>query len=150
MEIPCQHQGRGDLHQFGGLYAGDANIQPAARAVDDIAFDRHAQQQYHTENEQRQCKAHQKMGRHIGDYPHHHQCHQHVDHLPAHTRPARIRCAVQNSKTHPHQQQHSTQQWAVNVPGQQPREATQIIGHHRVASSRGASPAAVGASLPSR
>ena len=82
VEIPGQHQRQRDFHQFRRLDAGDPKVQPAPRAVDDVAKQGDADQQREAQCKYRQREALQVMRRNVGEQPHHAQRHQHVAELP--------------------------------------------------------------------
>ena len=114
-EVPGHHQRHADFHQLGRLDGGDAEIQPAPRAVADLAEQRHADQQRHAEQVNRHGGAHQVMQRQVGDQPHAGQRYRDVDHLAQRTSPACIVRAVQHHQAGQHQQADAEQQRQVKV-----------------------------------
>ena len=81
LEIPGQHQRHGDLHQLGRLDAHEAEIEPAPRALGDVAEQRHGDQQQHADDIHRQRQVHQPLRRNLRGDAHHHQRHGDVDEL---------------------------------------------------------------------
>jgi hypothetical protein len=45
LEVPGQGQGHGDLHELGGLDAGDADVEPAPGALGDVTEQGHGNEQ---------------------------------------------------------------------------------------------------------
>ena len=62
VEPPREHQRHGDLHDLGGLDGGEAEVEPAPRAVEDLAEERDAEQQREARDVDRQRQAHQQCG----------------------------------------------------------------------------------------
>jgi hypothetical protein len=63
LEVPGQHQRHGDLHDLRGLDAREADVEPAPRALRDVAEQRHANQQQHAQDVERQRQLHQALRR---------------------------------------------------------------------------------------
>jgi hypothetical protein len=78
VEVPGEHQRHGDLHDFRGLDAGDAERQPAFGAVDLDAEQKDEDEQEDAADVERNGKAHQLLRRHLRDEPHDDRGDRHV------------------------------------------------------------------------
>ena len=65
LEPPCQHQRHGDFQDFAGL-DGDAQVQPAARALFGDTKDGNGNQQSHPHGVERHRQRHQPLRRNLG------------------------------------------------------------------------------------
>jgi hypothetical protein len=81
LEEPGQQQRHGDLHQFGGLDAHEAEVEPAPRALGNVAEQGHGDQQQHAGDIDRHRQVHQALRRNLRQDAHHHQGHGDVDQL---------------------------------------------------------------------
>jgi hypothetical protein len=81
LEEPGQQQRHGDLHQFRGLRAHEAEVEPASRALGDVAEQRHGDQQQHAGDIDRHRQVHQALRRNLRQDAHHHQGDGDVDQL---------------------------------------------------------------------
>lgn len=69
LKIPGKHQGCGDLEHFGRLDPDEAEIEPAPRALGDIAKQRDRDQQRHPTDKERHRKPDQPASWHQRSHP---------------------------------------------------------------------------------
>ncbi len=65
LEIPRQHQRHGDFHHLGRLHHGDAQIEPAARALAHQPEQGRGDEQRHAKGVDRHSDLHQPLRRHL-------------------------------------------------------------------------------------
>ncbi|MPM74854.1 hypothetical protein SDC9_121843 [bioreactor metagenome] len=84
VEVPGQHQRHGDLRDFRGLDACEADGQPAPGAVDLDAEEEDGNQQDNANDVERNRETHQFLWRNTGDDPHDDEGDAHVGGLRHH------------------------------------------------------------------
>ena len=84
LEVPREHQRQRDLHELRRLEARDAEVEPAARAVDHRAAERHRDQQQDADDIERHRGPRELLRRDVGDDPHQHQCEAQRQRLAGH------------------------------------------------------------------
>jgi hypothetical protein len=139
LEVPGQHHRHHDFQHFRGLDAGDAHMQPAPRAIDHFAKQRHAQQHQHADNIAGHGQLHQGLRADIGHAPHDAQRHQHEGHLVDDFVQILVGRRKQHHQAERKQRHDQRQQPAVDGRAQPlPGTAQQVIVVHSTTSSAGA------------
>ena len=152
LEIPGEHQRQRDLHQLRGLEATDAEIEPAARAVDHRSAERDCDQQQHRHGIERQRSAGELLRSNVGHDPHQHQREAERERLAGDARDALVGGREERHQPHADDRQGGGHQEAVDATREDLPESTEEgeeIFHQSDSSSpgRGAS-AGADVSLP--
>ena len=113
LEVPGQHQGHGDLHQLGGLDARHAEVQPAPRALGDVAEQGHRHQQCQPERVGRHRGALDPLQRQARGDPHDGEGDEQVARVVAHAPVEVERRRVHGHQAHRDQQRERRQQGRV-------------------------------------
>jgi hypothetical protein len=128
VEVPRQHQRQRELHHLRGLEAGDADVQPAARAVHHVAEQGHPDEEGEADGIGGHRQAHQGLRRDLRRDPHRAQGDAEAHHLVHQARRVLGGGRVQRGEAERGQGQQQHQQRLVDALGEPQADAAQRKG----------------------